>query len=159
MISKLRQQKSSLVKSVELLCDAYIDVAYYDVSAQKKQRGPIKLPATCPLLRLKGSVVVPTKELAVDRTCAYSDVTRIDRFEAYYQLAGGVNLPKVVTCVGSDGTRRKQLVKVSKRSHAPIILVMPCTARVVLKIHIKGIKRKIGPSECVFPPLSGSLPP
>lgn len=112
MIAKLRRQKSSLVKSIEQLCDAYIDLAYYDVSAQKKQRGPFKLPANCPLLKVKGGVVVPTKDLAVDRTCTYSDVTCIDRFDPCYQLAGGVNLPKVVTCVGSDGTRRKQLVKV-----------------------------------------------
>lgn len=122
MIAKLRRQKSSLVKCIELLCDAYIDLAYYDVSAQKKQRGPVKLPASCPLLKVKGGVVVPTKDLAVDRTSAYSDVTCIDRFEPYFQLAGGVNLPKIVTCVGSDGKRRKQLVKVSTTANSQLLV-------------------------------------
>lgn len=29
-----------------------------------------------------------------------------------YHLAGGVNLPKIIDCVGSDGRSRRQLVKV-----------------------------------------------
>jgi len=112
LVAKLRRQKPELVKSVELLCDAYIDLAYYDVSAHKKQRGPIKFPASCPLLKLSRGGVVPTTDLAVDRTCRYDDVLGIDRFEPCFQLAGGVNLPKIVTCVGSDGKRRRQLIKV-----------------------------------------------
>lgn len=28
-----------------------------------------------------------------------------------YHLAGGVNLPKIIDCVGSDGKSRRQLVK------------------------------------------------
>lgn len=31
----------------------------------------------------------------------------------HYHLAGGVNLPKIIDCVGSDGKSRRQLVKVS----------------------------------------------
>lgn len=30
----------------------------------------------------------------------------------HYHLAGGVNLPKIIDCVGSDGKSRRQLVKV-----------------------------------------------
>lgn len=112
VIAKLRRQKPALVKSVEQLCDAYIDLAYYDVTAFKQQRGPIKLPASCPLLKLKGGVVMPTTDLSVDRTCGYNHELCIERFDPYFQLAGGVNLPKILTCVGSDGKRRKQLVKV-----------------------------------------------
>lgn len=90
-----------------------MDLAYYDVTAFKTQRGHIKLPSTCPLLKIKGgNVPVPTIELAVDRTCSYTNVVCIERFEQYFNLVGGVNLPKVITCVGSDGKRRKQLVKV-----------------------------------------------
>ena len=112
LISKLRSQKSSLIRSLEELCDAFIDLAYHDVTAHKKQRGPIKLPSSCPLLKLKESVVVPTIELEIDRTCRYDNVVCIQQFEPFFQLAGGVNLPKVITCIGSDGIRRKQLIKV-----------------------------------------------
>lgn len=111
LLAKVRRAKPSLVKCVEQLCDSYIDLAYHDVSAFKAQRGPLKLPGTCPLLKVK-EVAIPTSEMAVDRTCTYKDVLTINRFEPFFQLAGGVNLPKIVTCVGSDGKRRKQLVKV-----------------------------------------------
>ena len=113
LTAKLQAKKLSLVRSVEQLCDAYIDLAYYDVSAYKKMRTGIKLPATCPLLKLEGQVAMPTVDLAVDRTCQYEHVIYLNQFEPYFQLAGGVNLPKIVTCIGSDGKRRKQLIKVS----------------------------------------------
>lgn len=113
LLAKLRSKKLSLVESVEQLCDAYTDVAYYDVSSYKKLRTSIKLPPACPLLRLSGQVAIPTVDLAVDRACHYENVVYVSQFETYFQLAGGVNLPKIVTCIGSDGKRRKQLIKVS----------------------------------------------
>ncbi len=111
LLAKVRRQKPSLVKGVEQLCDSYIDLAYHDVTAFKAQRGPLKLPTSCPLLKVK-DVAIPTSEVPVDRSCCYKDVLTINRFDTFFQLAGGVNLPKVVTCVGSDGKRKKQLVKV-----------------------------------------------
>lgn len=124
LIAKLRSQKPTLVQSVEQLCDAYIDVAYYDVSAFKKMRTGIKLPPACPLLKLEGQVAIPTMDLAVDRTCRYEHVVSLSRFEPYFQLAGGVNLPKIVTCIGSDGKRRKQLIKVSVYNNSKYVFVV-----------------------------------
>ena len=114
MIKKLRSVRPSLVQSVERLCDAYIDLAYHDVTAYKKERGPVKLPSTCLLLKLGEltTVPVPTVEIPVDPTCCYDNIVSIDRFDHCFQLAGGVNLPKVMSCIGSDGKRRRQLVKV-----------------------------------------------
>ena len=114
MIKKLRSKKSILVHSVEKLCDAYIDLAYHDVTAYKKERGPVKLPTTCPLLKLGKlkAVAMPTVEVPIDPTCRYDDIISIEGFDPCFQLAGGVNLPKVMSCLGSDGKRRRQLVKV-----------------------------------------------
>ena len=52
MIKKLRSKKATLVQSVEKLCEAFIDLAYHDVTAFKKERGPVKLPSSCLLLKL-----------------------------------------------------------------------------------------------------------
>ena len=114
MIKKLRSAKPTLVQSVERLCDAYIDLAYHDVTAYKKERGPVKLPSTCLLLKLGKlrTVAVPTVEIPVDPTCHYDNIVSIEGFDPCFQLAGGVNLPKVMSCLGSDGKRRRQLVKV-----------------------------------------------
>ena len=116
MIRKLRSEKLTLVQSVEKLCEAFIDLAYHDVTAFKKERGPVKLPSTCLLLKLHKleMVAVPTVEIPIDPTCRYDNIISIDGFDSFFQLAGGVNLPKVMSCLGSDGKRRRQLVKVSE---------------------------------------------
>ncbi len=113
LISKLRKHAPTLVQSAEALCDAYMDLAYHDVTVLRTQSGPFPLPPNCPLLKLsRRGVVVPTVSLQVDPSCAYDDVVCVDGFDPFFELAGGVNLPKVISCVGSDGKRRRQLVKV-----------------------------------------------
>ena len=149
LIHRLRSEKPSLVQSMERLCEAYIDLAYHDVSSHRKERKPIKFPASCTLIKLAGQlkeVAVPTLEIEVnfitqnlgltnnpvptspfpspppppplslsskvDPSCTYSHLVTIDQFDTHFQLAGGINLPKVLSCIGSDGKRRRQLVKV-----------------------------------------------
>ena len=69
LIAKLRKHRPTLIQAMEQLCEAYIDLAYHDVQAFRKQRGPFRLPASCPLLKLPKSrleeVAMPTKELEV----------------------------------------------------------------------------------------------
>ena len=112
LLAKLQTKNPTLVQSMEKLCNAYIDVACYDVSAYKTIRDAIKFPPSCPLLKFDGKVAIPTVDLDVDRTCQYEHILCLCQFEPFFQLAGGVNLPKIVTCIGSDGKRRKQLIKV-----------------------------------------------
>lgn len=42
----------------------------------------------------------------------YDNVVTVRSFRPHYHLAGGVNLPKIIDCLGSDGKSRRQLVKV-----------------------------------------------
>ena len=114
LISHLRKQKPTLVRAAEQLCDAYMDLAYHDVSLlRRKESGPFVLPSSCPLLKLgKDTAAVPTIDIDVDPTCCYDNVAFVDSFDPYFLLAGGVNLPKVISCVSTDGKRRRQLVKV-----------------------------------------------
>ena len=49
----------------------------------------------------------------MDPSCRYDNVVSLVGFDNHFELAGGINLPKVLSCTGSDGRRRKQLVKVS----------------------------------------------
>lgn len=48
----------------------------------------------------------------MDPSGCYDNLVTIRSFVPQYHLAGGVNLPKIIDCVGSDGTSRRQLVKV-----------------------------------------------
>jgi ataxia telangiectasia mutated family protein len=54
---------------------------------------------------------VVSHELAIDPTCTYNDVVGIQEFEKGFKTAGGVNLPKIIICKGTNGKRYKQLVK------------------------------------------------
>ena len=49
--------------------------------------------------------------MQVDPTCKYTDLVCIESFDTCINLCGGINLPKVISCVGTDGKRRRQLVK------------------------------------------------
>lgn len=49
----------------------------------------------------------------MDPTGEYRNLVTVQSFKAEFRLAGGVNLPKIIDCVGSDGKERRQLVKVS----------------------------------------------
>lgn len=48
----------------------------------------------------------------VDPSGCYDNLVTVRSFLPHYHLAGGVNLPKIIDCVGSDGKSRRQLVKV-----------------------------------------------
>lgn len=49
----------------------------------------------------------------VDPSGRYENLVTVRSFQPHYRLVGGVNLPKIIDCVGSDGISRRQLVKVS----------------------------------------------
>lgn len=48
----------------------------------------------------------------MDPTGEYGNMVTIQSFKPEFRLAGGLNLPKIIDCVGSDGKERRQLVKV-----------------------------------------------
>lgn len=56
---------------------------------------------------------VLTDRIPIDPTGNYrqKDLVYVVRFEDKYRVANGVNQPKIVMCMGSDGKARKQLVK------------------------------------------------
>ncbi|GFO15198.1 serine/threonine-protein kinase atm [Plakobranchus ocellatus] len=57
------------------------------------------------------NVQIPIVELEVDPTGSYSNLVSLVRFDRSFRTAGGVNLPKIITCIGSDGFKRTTLVK------------------------------------------------
>ncbi|NWY72580.1 ATM kinase, partial [Erithacus rubecula] len=109
----VRKRRGAMVRDIEALCDAYITLANLDSSPWKSQRKGISIPADQPILRLKNleDVAVPTMEIKVDPTGQYENLVTINSFKREFRLAGGMNLPKIIDCVGSDGKERRQLVK------------------------------------------------
>nr|XP_009682092.1 PREDICTED: serine-protein kinase ATM isoform X1 [Struthio camelus australis] len=113
IINILRRRRPHMVRDVEALCDAYITLANLDATPWKSERKGISIPADQPIIKLKNleDVVVPTMEIKVDPTGSYENLVTIMSFKPEFRLAGGLNLPKIIDCVGSDGKERRQLVK------------------------------------------------
>ncbi|XP_014671561.1 PREDICTED: serine-protein kinase ATM-like [Priapulus caudatus] len=114
MLNLLRVRgHGDIIANMEALSDAYISLAYLDASAHKKETQSINIPASQHLLALANlhNVAVPTLELPVDPTCEYKNIVHVVRFAPTFKLAGGLNLPKIITCLSSDGKQRRQLVK------------------------------------------------
>ncbi|KAM5183486.1 serine-protein kinase ATM [Callospermophilus lateralis] len=113
IICTIRSKRPQMIKNIEALCDAYIILANLDATQWKTQRKGINIPADQPITKLKNleDVIVPTMEIKVDPTGEYGNLVTVQSFKTEFRLAGGLNLPKIIDCVGSDGKERRQLVK------------------------------------------------
>ncbi|KAG5269701.1 hypothetical protein AALO_G00205070 [Alosa alosa] len=113
ILNKIRKRRGAMVRGMETLCDAYITLAYMDASRYKNEKKAIPIPATQPLTKIKDldEVTIPTMEIKVDPSGKYENLVTVHSFMPNFCLAGGVNLPKIIDCVGSDGKNRRQLVK------------------------------------------------
>uniref|UniRef100_A0A672RVT5 Serine-protein kinase ATM n=1 Tax=Sinocyclocheilus grahami TaxID=75366 RepID=A0A672RVT5_SINGR len=107
IIDVVRKKRAKMVKDIEMLCNAYITLAYMDASQA------IPIPPEQPIMQIKDldDVIIPTMDIKVDPSGRYEDLVTISSFKPHFHLAGGVNLPKIIDCVGSDGKSRRQLVK------------------------------------------------
>ncbi|XP_054470748.1 LOW QUALITY PROTEIN: serine-protein kinase ATM [Anoplopoma fimbria] len=113
IIGEIRNKRGEMIRGVERLCDAYITLAYMDVSKHKTEKKAIPIPADQPIMQIRNldEVAIPTMEIKVDPSGCYDNLVTVRSFMPQYHLAGGVNLPKIIDCVGSDGKSRRQLVK------------------------------------------------
>ncbi|XP_068173804.1 serine-protein kinase ATM isoform X3 [Antennarius striatus] len=113
VIHGVKQKKTQMIRGMARLCDAYITLAYMDASKHKTEKKAIPIPADQPIMQIKDldEVVIPTMEIKVDPSGSYENTVTIRSFVPQYRLVGGVNLPKIIDCIGSDGKSRRQLVK------------------------------------------------
>ncbi|XP_075707708.1 serine-protein kinase ATM [Rhinoderma darwinii] len=113
IVNTIRKDRPHMVRDVERLCEAYIILANMDANQWKSLRKGIPIPSDQPITKLKNlqDVVIPTMELKVDPSGKYENLVTITSFKPEFRLAGGLNLPKIIDCVGSDGKERRQLVK------------------------------------------------
>ena len=58
----------------------------------------------------KSRVPPPTMKIELRPDCDYSNVPVIARFEPLFTVASGISMPKIITAVGTDGLKYKQLV-------------------------------------------------
>lgn len=102
------------VRNVEFVCKASLHWAKYPIKNNPlfaKMAPPFKVPEQMPILKVKNlRVPVITVHTPLDPTMKYEDCVWIDHYDGTFKTAGGMNLPKISTCRGSDGNKYQQLV-------------------------------------------------
>ncbi|KAL0491579.1 hypothetical protein AKO1_010303 [Acrasis kona] len=104
-----------VVEQSELLVDAYIQLANLHLDAKQYRSHTDKIQlnnkmAICKISNLN-KIIVPTLEISHLHQHSSSSYPTISKFDSGFRLAGGVNLPKIISCIGSDGRENRQLVK------------------------------------------------
>ncbi|XP_049866629.1 serine-protein kinase ATM isoform X2 [Pectinophora gossypiella] len=113
MVTELAREDSTLaaiIAQMEKMCDATISFANY-VPRTKEMRQ--KIPAAEHIHRLGhlNAIPIPTVTIPVSVSCIYTHLPTIYSFENYFELVGGINCPKKITCRSSDGKSRILLIK------------------------------------------------
>ncbi|TQN70759.1 Serine/threonine-protein kinase TEL1 [Colletotrichum shisoi] len=95
---------------------------------------------------LKYRIPPPTMQLEVSATKDYSSVPVIERLEPQMSIASGVSAPKIITAVGSDGKRYRQLVKGGNDDLRQDAIMEQVFAAVssLLKLHRSTQQRNLG---------------
>jgi ataxia telangiectasia mutated family protein len=119
-------KQPSRIKEWKRVCDACMQWARFDLAIQmpavfgaasddglpKTKAHLISANFNLSITRLQNlEVPVLTKHLPVDETCHYDEIVSITRYSDRFTTAGGVHLPKITDCIGSDGKTYKQLFK------------------------------------------------
>ncbi|KAH7143969.1 hypothetical protein EDB81DRAFT_797010 [Dactylonectria macrodidyma] len=100
----------------------------------------------------------PTMHIELSATKDYSTVPTISRLEPAMSIASGVSAPKIITALGSDGVRYKQLVKGGHddlRQDAIMEQVFSAVSS-VLKLHRTTQQRNLGIRTYKVLPLTAS---
>lgn len=66
-----------------------------------------------PLLKLKklNKIHCPTVKLNVSPSGNYGDIVGVSEYSKELMLPGGINAPKRIACIGTDGKKYLQLLK------------------------------------------------
>ena len=101
------------LQTIEQICEAYIEWAVWEIPQPDagSQFNGVPIPQKAKLVKLKApNVPIPTIWTPVDPTCEYKNIVGIKRYASKYKTSGGVNLPKINDCYGTDGKIYRQVV-------------------------------------------------
>ncbi|KAL0931007.1 phosphatidylinositol 3 (ataxia telangiectasia mutated) [Colletotrichum truncatum] len=95
---------------------------------------------------IKYKIPPPTMQLEVSADKDYSNVPTIARLEPQMSIASGVSAPKIITAIGTDGERYRQLVKGGNDDLRQDAIMEQVFAAVssLLKLHRSTQQRNLG---------------
>eukprot|EP01060_Flectonema_neradi_P021167 TRINITY_DN286_c0_g2_i7.p1 TRINITY_DN286_c0_g2~~TRINITY_DN286_c0_g2_i7.p1 ORF type:complete len:1950 (+),score=295.47 TRINITY_DN286_c0_g2_i7:2467-8316(+) len=101
------------VTELHKVIKAYMSLAFLPVSKEEGdgRRVPIPDKVGTRSLRNMAHTIVTSVDVPVSKCADYSTAPKIKEFDTHFTTAGGINLPKIIRCLGTDGKWHKQLVK------------------------------------------------
>ncbi|TMW60147.1 hypothetical protein Poli38472_000189 [Pythium oligandrum] len=165
-LDKLRKgQQRELLESLDVLSNAYVQLALFDTRDFHKQTKKIPL-SKAPIIALSGHSVsfdqclrdrsrrganrtvmppVLTASIAPRSDMDYSSVVRVSSFDTNFSITdSGIHRPKIIYCYGSDGQRFKQLVKGKDDTRQDLVIEQVFeTVNHFLKEDDETLKRKL----------------
>ncbi|XP_078038484.1 serine/threonine-protein kinase tefu [Augochlora pura] len=113
LLQKLTKTKiRSILDEMDKLSHSLVMLANLATSSNKHGL-MISIPKNQEILKVKNfnNVLVPTLTLNVQPCQNYNDIIGISTYKETYETVGGLNTPKKIICIGTDGISRYQLVK------------------------------------------------
>ncbi|CAK9823884.1 Serine-protein kinase ATM [Anthophora retusa] len=101
-----------ILQKMEKLSHALVMLANLATSSNKSGC-VVNIPRNQEILKIKNfdNIFVPTLTINLKPSKCYNDIIGITKYVETYETVGGINTPKKLTCIGTDGICRHQLVK------------------------------------------------
>ncbi|CAK9801500.1 Serine-protein kinase ATM [Anthophora quadrimaculata] len=113
LLKELMESNVGLIlQKMEKLSHALVMLANLATSSNKSGC-VVNIPRNQEILKIKNfdNIFVPTLTITLKPSKCYDDIIGITKYVETYETVGGINTPKKLTCIGTDGICRHQLVK------------------------------------------------
>lgn len=112
LLNELSSYHGAIIRQMKQMVEIYIKLAELETKREDTNKR-VALPRDIRSLRQLELVPVVTSEFPVDRSCQYHEGS-FPHFKGLadsVMIMNGINAPKVVECLGSDGHKYRQLAK------------------------------------------------
>ncbi|XP_078174265.1 serine/Threonine-kinase ATM-like protein isoform X2 [Carex rostrata] len=112
LLNELGSFHGPLIRQMKMMVEAYIKLAELETSKEDTNK-KVPLPREIRSLRQLELVPVVTATIPVDPSCQYGEgsFSHFMGFGDSIMIMNGINAPKQVECLGSDGEKYRQLAK------------------------------------------------
>ncbi|CAG9773154.1 unnamed protein product [Ceutorhynchus assimilis] len=106
---------AGIIGKMLTLSDSLIQLAYYvdNGDSSDSDKSEFTIPSRLKIRQIKdyGDVLVPTYNIPVSKSNTYDNIVGIYKFAPKYKTVGGINAPKRIECIGTNGKTYSQLIK------------------------------------------------
>ncbi|KAL8457793.1 hypothetical protein ACS0TY_035608 [Phlomoides rotata] len=112
LLKELSSYHGAIIRQMKQMVEVYIKLAEMETKREDTNK-KVTLPRELRSVRELERVPVVTSTIPVDRTCQYPEgfFPHFRGLGDSVTIMNGINAPKVVECLGSDGNRYRQLAK------------------------------------------------